>query len=84
MGERHAPITTLEEYDALDRAECEAGYMEYRTGDPEPGMNRSRSYHHGWRCARFDKENGKVDGYDEHLRLVRAIMARLRAGGANA
>jgi hypothetical protein len=78
MPDKHAPILTLEEFDAIDRAESMDGYMEYRLGDPEPGMNRSRSYHHGWRCARFDREKEKAEGYEDHMRLVRAVVDRER------
>ncbi len=74
----HQPISTLEEWDALDDAECNAGYLSYEIGDPEPGGNHTRSYHHGWRMARFDRLKGRHEEYDAHMRLVRAVMDRAR------
>ena len=74
----HGPITTLEEWDAIDGDECTAGYQSYEIGDPEPGANHTRSYHHGWRMAQFDRRQGEHDEYTTHMRLVRAVMDRER------
>ena len=80
----HKPISTLEEWDAIDSTECTAGYMSYEADDPEPGDNHTRSYHHGWRMARFDRSSGRHPEYDDHMRLVRAVMDRDRiARGEN-
>lgn len=78
MTEQHQPITTIEEWDALDSAETEAGYRSWEEGDPEPGMNHSRSYHHGWRMARFDRGHKDPEAYTVHMRLVRQVMDRER------
>lgn len=51
----HEPITTIADLDTLDSDEIVEGYRDGRSGEPEPGNNRSRSYWHGWR-------NGMVDG----------------------
>lgn len=47
MTAHHAPVTTLEELDALDTAEMVEGHLSAERGDPEPGMNHSRAFHHG-------------------------------------
>lgn len=73
---RHKPITTLAEWDELDRTECMAGYLETNPGDLEPGANQSRSYHHGWRMRMFDM--GEIETPVEHRRLVREIVDRER------
>lgn len=73
---RHERIVTLEEFDAIDTAECTAGYLAAQRGDPEPGMNHSRSYHHGWRTRMMDL--GEIQAPVEHMRLVRAVMDRER------
>jgi len=76
MADKHAPIVTLEDFDAIDADECALGYREARPGDPEPGMNRSRSYHHGWRMRMHDL--GAILTPDDHRRLIRAVMDRER------
>lgn len=50
------PVETLAELDTLDDAEIQEGYRDGRSGEPEPGGNRSKSYWHGWR-------NGMMDSY---------------------
>lgn len=40
--------TSLEQLDALDGTEMVEGYMDGFRNEPEPGPNRSPSYHHGW------------------------------------
>lgn len=77
---RHQPITTIEEFDALDSSEVQAGYADYEKGDFEPGLNHSRSYHHGWRMSYFDHGGYREDpaAYTAHLRLVRQVMDRER------
>ena len=42
------PVRTVADLETLDHAEVVAGYMEAQRGDPEPGVNRGRSYWHGW------------------------------------
>lgn len=78
VGERHEPITTVEDMDALDRAELSEGYMGAEKGDPEPGMNHTRSYHHGWRVAMMDKGEMKIP--DEHRRVAHLLAIRDRGG----
>lgn len=72
----HAPITTLAEWDALDDGEVLAGHIGAEKGDPEPGGNHSRSYHHGWRTRMMDM--GEILRPPEHDRLVRGVMDRNR------
>jgi hypothetical protein len=74
----HQPITTVEEIDALDREELHAGYMGAKKGDPEPGPNHTRSYHHGWRTAMMDL--GEIEITDEHQRLAHLLAIRDRGG----
>jgi len=76
MASAHAPITTLEELDALDSEELFAGYVGAEKGDPEPGANHTRSYHHGWRTRMMDM--GEIPRPPEHDRLVRGAMDRDR------
>jgi hypothetical protein len=73
MG-HHAPVTTLEELDALDEDELVAGYLSAQKGDPEPGANHTRAYHHGWRTRMMDR--GEIPVPDEHAKLVRVWVSR--------
>jgi hypothetical protein len=81
----HAPVTTLEELDALDEAEMVRGHLSAEKGDPEPGANHSRSFHHGWRTRMMDL--GEIEAPSEHRLLVRAWVQRCRLtkqhGGEN-
>jgi hypothetical protein len=72
----HAPITTLAEYDAINDAECVEGYLGAERGDPEPGANHTRSYHHGWRTRMMDLH--EIPMTEAHNKLVRAVMDRRR------
>jgi hypothetical protein len=72
----HAPITTLAEWDALDISEVVAGHVGAEKGDPEPGENHTRSYHHGWRTRMMDL--GEIPCPPEHDRLIRGVMDRNR------
>lgn len=72
----HAPITTLAEYDLIDDQECLDGYQGAFRGDPEPGDNHSRSYHHGWRCRMMDW--GEIKDAGDHAKLTRSVMDRDR------
>lgn len=72
----HKPITTLEELDALDEAELLAGWRDANRGDPEPGANHTRSYHHGWRTRMMDL--GEIPIPPEHQELTRLWVARNR------
>jgi hypothetical protein len=77
----HAPVTTLAEWDALDGAEVVAGYIGAEKGDPEPGANHSRSYHHGWRTRMMDM--GEIPRPPEHDRLVRGRWIETELPEAN-
>lgn len=72
----HSPVTTLEELDALDEAELYAGYVSTGKGDPEPGANHTRGYHHGWRMRMMDLYEIPIP--PEHRKLVEALHARKR------
>lgn len=54
------PVATAADLATLDVDEVCAGYLEYRIGDPEPGLNRGRAYWHGWRNAARDR--GQIEG----------------------
>ncbi len=73
MSGYHQPVTTLADFLALESAEVTAGYIGAEKGDPEPGANHSRSYHHGWRMAMMD--HGEIPIPDEHRALVREWLA---------
>ena len=65
------PVTTKADLLALDADEITLGYMEAQRGDPEPGVNRGRSYWHGWRNRMMDM--GEIDIDAGHRRLVHEI-----------
>ena len=75
----HAPVTQLSELLELSRDEILEGYISTKKGDPEPGDNRSRAFHHGWRTAMMDLGEMKIP--DEHRRLVREIMNHWKRKG---
>lgn len=72
----HQPIVTLADLLALDHAEVVAGHLSAEKGDPEPGMNHSRAFHHGWRTRMMDLNEIEIP--PEHRALTRAYMAHLR------
>ena len=72
----HTPVTTLAELDALDDDEIVAGYRSAERGDPEPGTNHSRGFHHGWRTRMMDL--GEMPIPEDHRQLVREWVARER------
>ena len=72
----HQPVTTLAELDALDDAELMAGHMSAEKGDPEPGANHSRAFHHGWRTRMMDL--GEIEIPYEHRVLIKLWVARQR------
>jgi hypothetical protein len=82
----YAPVTTIEELDLLDDADLMQGYLSAERGDPEPGGNHSRSFHHGWRMRMMDLS--EIDVPAKHRALVRAWVQRCRLvkprGGENA
>ena len=72
----HEPVTTLADLDALESDEVLAGYRSAERGDPEPGDNHSRGFHHGWRTRMFDLHEIPIP--PEHRQLVRDLMKRQR------
>lgn len=42
-----------------DDVELVAGYQDGRSGEPEPGANRSPAYHHGWWAGLSDRDYSK-------------------------
>lgn len=59
MTDPRIPVTTIADLDQLDMVEMTQGYRDGTNGDDEPGGNRSRSYWHGWRNGRTDKDGGQ-------------------------
>jgi hypothetical protein len=72
---RHPLVTTLDVLDSLDRSEMVAGYMSAERGDPEPGMNHSLAYCHGWRSMMYDLR--EIETPPEHRRLTKEYVDRL-------
>ena len=66
-----APISTIADLMTLNDDEILAGYLDYRTGDPEPGANRGRSYWHGWMNAARD--HGERPKTPEAAKLAQAL-----------
>jgi hypothetical protein len=76
VSTKHKPVITLEELNALEDSEIMRGYMEARKGDPEPGANHSRAYHHGWRTRMMDL--GEIEITPEHHDLTRLYCEDIR------
>lgn len=79
MTTRHAPVTDLATLLALDVEEIVDGYRSAEADDPEPGMNRSRAFHHGWRVRQMDRGALPID--DQHRALTRAYVLHQRSQG---
>ncbi len=73
MTEKHQPVETLAELLTLDNSEVVAGYTSAEKGDPEPGMNHTRAFHHGWRMAMMDLHEIEIP--QAHRRLVHEYVA---------
>lgn len=71
--DRHLPVTTLEDLIALDNRDVVEGHMGAERGDPEPGGNHSRAYHHGWRTRMMDLHELPITL--EHRALTSAFVA---------
>lgn len=68
IGSRHhLPVCTIGELELLSPDEMSAGYAAGLNGAPEPGPERSRAYHHGWRVGSFDAGYLAVDLAHQHL-----------------
>ena len=72
----HRAIVTLHELLALDPAEIQAGYLHAERGDPEPGPNHSRAYHHGWRTRMMDL--GEIEITPAHRMLTAAYVEYIK------
>ena len=68
------PIKTKSDLETLDAEEIYAGYLSADRGDPEPGLNRGRSFWHGWRNRMIDKGELKPDA--ESRQLVREVVSQ--------
>ncbi len=64
----HAAVVTLSELLALDTNEIVAGHLSAEVGDPEPGPNHSRAFHHGWRTRMMDL--GQIEITPAHRMLT--------------
>jgi hypothetical protein len=64
-----APVRTVDDLNALDLQDMLKGYQAGRSGEPEPGSDKSRAFWHGWR-------NGRVDGQHDQIDSAQAQLAR--------
>lgn len=67
LSDNRAPLTRVDELDAIDESETLEGYFDGFKNEP-CGNNRSRSYWHGWK-------NGMVDGGHAKLDSAQATLA---------
>lgn len=65
---RHPLVTTLDVLLSLDDSELHEGYLSAERGDPEPGMNHTLAYCHGWRSRMYDC--GELPIPNEHHALA--------------
>lgn len=77
---KHPLVTSLEVLLSLDRDEMVAGHTSAERGDPEPGMNHSLAYCHGWRTRMYDL--GVLEIPSEHRWLVHDYVVWQRSRGA--
>ncbi len=68
------PPRTAADLDSLDDAEIMEGSRDYQRGDPEPGLNRGRSYWYGWHVAAMNHGHRETD--DAMRALVREVTVR--------
>jgi len=73
---RHKPVETLAELLALNQDELRTGWLDTERGDPEPGANHSRAYHHGWRVRMMNL--GEIEITPAHRRLTREYVNHMR------
>jgi hypothetical protein len=71
-----APVTTFDDLDSLDHDQVVDGYTSAERGDPEPGLNRGRSFWHGWRCRQMDLGVIPID--EGHRNLAREYLEQQR------
>lgn len=67
-------VTTLEEVALLDKDEIMAGYWHGIYGGIEPGSDKSKSFHHGWRNGYSDGGYAPLD--DAQRLLIKAYEPR--------
>jgi len=72
-----APVHTFLDLDGLDHDQVVEGHASAERGDPEPGLNRGRSFWHGWRTRMMDL--GEIEIDEGHRNLVREYLAREKA-----
>lgn len=70
------PVSTLADLASLKEADIVEGYMSAERGDPEPGLNRGRSYWHGWRNRMIDF--GELEPDYASAQLAREYAAQQR------
>jgi hypothetical protein len=73
----YAPISSANELDLVDDAECLDGYLAGLKGTPEPGSDKSKSFWHGWRNGMIDK--GRLPSDYAAQRLATEVIRRQRA-----
>lgn len=73
---KHPLVTSLDVLLSLDPDEMTEGHLAAERGDPEPGMNSTLAYCHGWRTRMYDL--GELPIPAEHRALVRAWLAHQR------
>jgi hypothetical protein len=66
---KFCPVATLEEFNLLDEGEILEGYFDGFHDAPEPSLERSRSYRHGWLNGQVDNGNRDPDEAQEALNL---------------
>jgi hypothetical protein len=77
MSSPFSPVATPADLNTLSDAEIIEGYMDYQSGDPEPGANRGRTYWHGWMNAARDHHERPHT--PEAMQLVHEVVDDNRA-----
>ena len=72
----YQPLSSAAELEALDDAECVAGYFAGTRNEPEPGSEKSKSYWHGWRNGMVDFKHAPID--DAQTKLAREVVGKYR------
>ena len=70
----HEPVRTMADLLSLDKDEIVRGYLGAKRGDPEPGANHTRAYHHGWRNRMIDM--GEIENDAASQQLVHEVAPR--------
>jgi hypothetical protein len=69
MKSTHSFVTSMAEMALLNPEEMMAGYWAGIADAPEPDMEQSRAFHHGWRNGRVDGGHAKLDAAQASLLL---------------